>query len=91
MMMRFTIEQRNLTDQSGKPVRDEPGAVSFHTFEAENVDDAVRSFVAIENGEVIGSVLKFPGFHAVATVRDLNGVYTLQVSPSSSQGMVPVR
>jgi hypothetical protein len=39
---------------------------------------------------VIGSVLKFPGFHAVATVRDVNGVYTLQVSPSS-QNLVPIK
>ena len=91
MTMKFTIEQRHLTDQSGKPVRDEPSAVSFHTCEAENVDDAVRFFVAKEKGEVIGNVLKFPGFHAVATVRDVNGVYTLQVSPSSSQNMVPIK
>ena len=40
--MNFTIEQRHLTDQAGKPVSDDPGAVSFHTCEAENVDDAVR-------------------------------------------------
>lgn len=91
MLMKFTIEQRHLTDPSGKPVRDEPGAVSFHTCEAENVDDAVRLFVTKEKGEVIGNVLKFPGFHAVATVRDVNGVYTLQVSPTSSSGMQPLR
>jgi hypothetical protein len=90
MMMKFTIEQRHLTDQAGKPVRDDPGAVSFHTFEAESVDDAVRLFLAEVHGEVIGNVLKFPGFHAVATVRDVNGVYTLQVSPSS-QNLVPIR
>lgn len=90
MLMRFTIEQRHLTDQAGKPVRNDPGAVSFHTCEAENVDDAVRLFVTNSHGEVIGNILKFPGFHAVATVRDLNGVYTLQVSPSS-QNMVPIK
>lgn len=83
MLMRFTIEQRHLTDQRGKPVRDDPAAVSFHTCEAENVDEAVRLFISAKNGEVIGSILTFPGFHAVATVRDVNGVYTLQVSPSS--------
>jgi hypothetical protein len=88
MMMKFTIEQRHLTDQAGKPVADDPGAVSFHTCEAENVDAAVRLFVSDSRGEVIGTVQKFPGFHAVATVRDLNGVYTLQVSPSS-QNIVP--
>ena len=90
MMMRFTIEQRHLTDQTGKPVRDDPAAVSFHTFEAENVDDAVRLFVSHRHGEVIGNVLKFPGFHAVATVRATDGVYTLQVSPTSSQNLTPI-
>jgi hypothetical protein len=90
MLMKFTIEQRHLTDQAGKPVRDDPQAVSFHTCEAENVDAAVRLFVSSHSGEVIGNVLKFPGFHAVATVRDLNGVYTLQVSPSS-QNLVPLK
>jgi hypothetical protein len=90
MLMKFTIEQRHLTDQAGKPVRDDPAAVSFHTFEAENVDAAVRGFVDESHGEVIGSILKFPGFHAVATVRDVNGVYTLQVSPSS-QNLVPLK
>jgi hypothetical protein len=91
MTMKFTIEQRHLTDQAGKPVTDDPGAVSFHTCEAENVDDAVRLFVSKSRGEVIGNVIKFPGFHAVATVREVNGVYTLQVSPSSSQNIVPRR
>ena len=88
--MKFTVEQRHLTDEAGKPVRDEPAAVSFHTCEAEDVDDAVRLFVSRHRGEVIGKVLRFPGFHAVATVRDVNGVYTLQVSPSS-QNLVPFK
>jgi len=90
MLMRFTIEQRHLTDPAGKPVRDDPAAVSFHTCEAENVDDAVRLFVSTSHGEVIGNVLKFPGSHAVATVRDVNGVSTLQVGPSS-QNLVPIK
>jgi len=91
MSIRFTIEQRHLTDQAGKPVRDDSAAVSFHTCDAENVDDAVRLFVTDRHGEVIGNVLKFPGFHAVATVRDVDGVYTLQVSPSSSQNIMPIK
>ena len=90
MLMRFTIEQRHLTDQAGKPVKNDAEAVSFHNCEAENVEDAVRLFLAKSSGEVIGNVLKFPGFHAVATVRDVNGVYTLQVSPSS-QNIVPLK
>lgn len=84
MMIRFTIEERHLTDRDGRPVTDDaPDVVAFHTLDAETVDDAVRLFVKRDNGEVIGSVLKFPGFQAVATVRKVGGVYTLQFTPSS--------
>ncbi|HEY3054083.1 MAG TPA: hypothetical protein VGK04_11920 [Thermoanaerobaculia bacterium] len=82
--MRFTIEQRHLTDNSGKPVRNER-AVSFHDFEAENAEEAVHLFVKKQEGEILGEVLKFPGFQAVATLRSGTGVYTLQVTPSSQQ------
>ena len=40
--MRFSIEQRHLTDDRGKPVKVVP-AVTFHTCEADSVDDAVRN------------------------------------------------
>jgi hypothetical protein len=80
--MKFSIEQRHLTDAGGKPLpRD--ADVSFHVCEAESADDAVRLYVRDSSAEVIGEVLKFPGFHAVATVRTASGVYTLQVSPAS--------
>ena len=82
--MRFTIEQRHLTDESGKPLQP-ANEVSFYTFEAESVDDAVRLFVRDQGGEVIGDVMKFPGFQAVATIRDRHGVYTLQVMPASQR------
>jgi hypothetical protein len=82
--MRFTIEQRHLTDDSGKPVVNER-AVSFHNFEAENAEEAVRLFVKKHEGEILGEVLKFPGFQAVATLRSGSGVYTLQVTPASQQ------
>lgn len=80
--MKFTVEERHLTDVDGRPViaRD---AVEFHTFEAETVEDAVRLYVRRDEGELIGNVLKFPGFQAVATVRKPSGVYTLQFTPSS--------
>ena len=88
-MMRFTIEQRHLTDPAGKPLpSSDPAVVSFHSCEANTADDAVRSFVEQDQGEVIGSILKFPGFQAVATVRKTTGVYTLQVTPSSSQHVI---
>ena len=82
--MRFTIEQRHLTDNSGKPIASE-SAVAFHTFEAENAEEAVRLFIRKHPSELLGDVLKFPGFQAVATLRSGDGVYTLQVTPASQQ------
>jgi hypothetical protein len=82
MLMKFAIEQRHLTDAAGKPIpRD--SEVTFHVFEAASADDAVRLYVRDTGAQVIGDVMKFPGFHAVATVRNTRGVYTLQVSPAS--------
>jgi hypothetical protein len=83
-LMRFTIEQRHLTDDAGKPVST-PHAVTFHVFEAADADAAVRLFIRADGGEILGDVLKFPGFQAVATVRRPGGVYTLQVSPTSQR------
>ncbi len=84
--MRFTIEERHLTDTEGRPVAETaPDSVLFHTFDADTVDDAVRLFVKKDAGEIIGNVLKFPGFQAVATIRKSSGVYTLQFTPSSQQ------
>ncbi len=82
--MRFTIEERHLTDGEGRPIA-APNAVAFHTFDAETVDDAVRLYVHEDRAELIGNVLKFPGFQAVATVRKTSGVYTLQFTPASQQ------
>jgi hypothetical protein len=85
-MMRFTIEERHLTDTDGRPVgAAAPDAVAFHNVDAETIDDAVRLFTREDHAEVIGTVLKFPGFQAVATVRKSTGVYTLQFTPASQQ------
>lgn len=82
--MRFTIEERHLTDPEGRPVAPEaPTAVAFHTCEAETVDDALRLYVKKSAAEVIGTTLRFPGFQAVATVRKPSGVYSLQLMPAS--------
>ena len=85
--MRFTIEQRHLTDEGGRPVRGE-NLVEFHSFDAETVDDAIRLFIRKTDSEIIGNVLTFPGFQAVATVRSPQGVYTLQISPASGRFVV---
>ena len=82
--MRFTIEQRHLTDVAGKPISHDGREVSFHLLEAESADDAVRLYIRDAGAEVIGEVIKFPGFQAVATMRGADGVYTLQVSPASA-------
>ncbi|MBK5259580.1 MAG: hypothetical protein JJE51_08300 [Thermoanaerobaculia bacterium] len=80
--MRFTIEQRHLTDDHGKPLR--PGAVSFHVYDGESAEDVVRIFVKKNAAEVLGDVLQFPGYQAVATMRSQAGVFTLQVTPASA-------
>ena len=82
--MRFTVEQRHLTDVTGKPVADQ-SATSFHNYEAHDADDAVRLFVRDCSAELIGNVLRFPGFQAIATMRSAEGVFTLQVAPASQQ------
>ncbi|HUP60599.1 MAG TPA: hypothetical protein VNA69_09300 [Thermoanaerobaculia bacterium] len=84
--MRFTVEERHLTDGNGRPIA-APDDVSFHTCDAENVDDAVRFYIKRDEAEIIGNVLKFPGFQAVATVRKASGVYTLQFTPSSQRDL----
>jgi len=45
----------------------------------------VRAFVEQNGGQIIGEIVKFPGFHAVATMRNAEGVDTLQVAPSSQK------
>jgi hypothetical protein len=82
--MRFTIEERHLTEADGRPIST-PNAVEFHTCDADTLDDAVRLYIRTAPAELIGDVLKFPGFQAVATVRKASGVYTLQFAPTSQQ------
>ncbi|HEY0155999.1 MAG TPA: hypothetical protein VGF28_01765 [Thermoanaerobaculia bacterium] len=84
MTIRFTIEERHLTEADGRPVV-AGNNVEFVTVEAENIDDAVRLYIRKDEAELIGAVLKFPGFQAVATVRKASGVYTLQFTPASQQ------
>jgi hypothetical protein len=83
--MRFDIEQRHLTDAAGRPVSSAAAAASFHSIEAESASDAIVGFASEHRGEIIGDIRKFPGFQAMATVRNAEGVYTLQVAPSSQK------
>jgi hypothetical protein len=83
MLMRFSIEQRHLTDAAGKPVVRDGREVSYEVMTAQSLDDALRLYIGDRHAEVIGNVIKFPGFQAFATMRNAEGVYTLQVSPAS--------
>jgi hypothetical protein len=82
LMIRFVVEERHLTDTNGRPVAG-PAELAFHTFEAENIDAAVGLYMTDGGAELIGDVLKFPGFQAVATIRKPSGVYTVQFTPAS--------
>jgi hypothetical protein len=87
MLMRFTVEQRHLTDMNGKPLPN-AGEVTFQTYDAESIEDLVKRYVRGEGeAEVLGDVLKFPGFQAFLTVRKPSGVYTLQITLASQQGL----
>ena len=82
--MRFTIEERHLTDLAGKPVAT-PAPVEFHFCDAETVEDAVHTFAQRDDAEIIGKIQTFPGFQGIATVRKPSGVYTLAIAPASQQ------
>ena len=86
--VRFTIEQRLLTDSRGKPTTG-PTSIVFHTVEAESADEAVRLLIKRDNAQLMGEIQKFPGFHAVATIKSPGGVFTLQVGPTS-QTRIPI-
>ncbi len=88
--MRFTIEQHHLTDAAGKPALRER-SVAFFARDADDAGDAVRIVIREQSAEIIGDVLQFPGFHAIATMRSNSGVYTLQVSPASQPGTQELR
>ena len=82
--VKFRVEQIFLTDETGKvtPV----GQVRvYHLLEAETVDEALFAFVKKDGAEIVGDVLKLPGFQAIATARRQNHVYTLQLLPVSDR------
>ena len=64
-------------------------SVSFHVVEADSAGEAVQLVIKRDNAELMGDIMKFPGFHAVATIRTSGGVFTLQVGPTS-QSRIPV-
>lgn len=83
--MRFRVEQIFLTDDEGRVIPSSGRSPLYHLLEAATVDDLLTAFVKQRGGVIVGEVLKFPGFQAVATVRDEQSVYTLQVLPSTDR------
>jgi hypothetical protein len=53
--MRFTIEERHLTDEGGKPIVP-ADAVTFHTRDADDPDAAVRLFITDDGGQLLAGV-----------------------------------
>ena len=88
--MRFRVEQIYLTDEEGKIIS-RPGVHPMHhLLEAGTVDELLEQFVQGDGGVIVGEVLKFPGFQAIATVKRQQVVYTLQVIPATDR-LVTVR
>ena len=75
--MRFTVEQIFLT--TSREVSDP----QYHVVEADTVDAALADFLTSRSAEVVGEGQKYPGFHAVATARADDLVFTLHVLPGS--------
>jgi hypothetical protein len=84
MNVKFRVEQIFLTDEAGKVTPVAQTRV-FHVLEAESVDAALYAFVSKDGAEIVGDVLKLPGFQAIATARRQSHVYTLQVLPVSDK------
>jgi len=78
--VRFTIEQIYLTDDDGRPA---PHRVQFHVVDADNVDSALADFLRNSEATLVGSIEKFPGFHAFAKARAGTSVFTVQLLPGS--------
>lgn len=78
--MRFTVEQIFLTDGDGRPA---PHRIEFHVVDAESVDTALEQFLRNANATLVGSIEKYPGFHAFAKARTGTALFTLQILPGS--------
>src|SRR5215212_6868845 len=76
--VRFTIEQMFLTDEDGRPA---PHRVEFHLVEADTVDTALDDFLRESEATLVGTIEKFPGFHAFAKARAGTSVFTVQLLP----------
>ena len=83
VMIRFVVEERHLTDMDGRPVTASGHRRLSHLRSREHRRRREPATSSDGAAELIGNVLKFPGFQAVATIRKASGVYTLQFTPAS--------
>lgn len=80
--MQFRVERVFLTDQTGRTVS--PGLeMTWHVVDAGTVDEVIDSFARTERAELVGSVLRFAGQQAVATLRAARRVFTLQIDATT--------
>lgn len=88
--MKFRVECSYLTDDAGRTLA--PGIeTTWHVVDGESVDDVLQHFVATQGAELVGSVLRFAGLQAVATLRSQRRVFTVQIDPATSRGAIAGR
>ena len=78
--MQFTVEKIFLTDDEGRPA---PHRVEFFLIEADTVDAALQDFLRNSEATLVGTIEKFPGFHAFAKARAGTTMFTVQLLPGS--------
>lgn len=81
--MRFRIEQTFLTNEEGAVIPPVGHEVRLHIREAATVEEALESFVHADHGQIVGNVIRFPGFQLIATARRDKSVYTLHLDPAT--------
>ncbi len=74
--MRFSVEQIFLTDCAGKALS-ERGPTEYHVVEADTLDAALTAFLLKHRAGVIGTIQRFHGAQAVATVHQEQTVFTV--------------
>jgi hypothetical protein len=89
LLVRFRVEQVFLTDDEGRVIPSSGRSPLFHLVDAPSVDELLHLFLDEQGGEIVGEILRFPGFQAVATVRSDQSVYTLQILPTTDRRANP--
>lgn len=81
--MHFAIEKNYLApEEKTAAYPDVAGKITFHTIEAETIDEAVETFLAQEKAELVGDIVHFTDSQAVVTARKDRAIYVLQLFAS---------